>query len=84
MAAAAAAPPTCSEAMSNKDASYELGRFIGSLLVIPIQGFLIFLLAWPLWWGLLPLFPWLEMVRFGVAIASGSMILRFIFNRDDA
>jgi hypothetical protein len=70
--------------MSNKDASYELGRFIGSLLVIPIQGFLIFLMAWPLWWGLLPLFPWLEMVRFGAAVASGSMILRFIFNRDAA
>lgn len=79
MAAAAAAPPICSEAMSSKTPSVDL---IAALLTIPIQGFLIFLVAWPLWWGLLPLFPWLEMVRFGVAIASGSMILRFIFNRE--
>jgi hypothetical protein len=81
MAAAAAAPPTCSEVMSNKDPGAQL---VGLLLAIPIQGFLIFLMAWPLWWGLLPLFPWLEMVRFGAAVASGSMILRFIFNRDAA
>ena len=79
--AAAAAPPICSEAMSNKDPGSHL---VGLLLAIPIQGFLIFLMAWPLWWGLLPLFPWLEMVRFGAAVASGAMILRFVFNRDDA
>ena len=77
--AAAAALPICSEAMSNKNPGSYL---VGLLLAIPIQGFLIFLMAWPLWWGLLPLFPWLEMVRFGVAVASGSMILRFIFNRE--
>jgi len=81
MAAAAAAPPICSEVMSNKDPGSML---VGLLLAIPIQGFLLFLMAWPLWWGLLPLFPWLEMVRFGAAVASGSMILRFIFNRDAA
>jgi hypothetical protein len=67
--------------MSNKSPGVDL---VAALLTIPIQGFLIFLMAWPLWWGLLPLFPWLEIVRFGVAVASGSMILRFIFNRDDA
>jgi hypothetical protein len=70
--------------MSNKDAAYHLGTVTGLLLAIPIQGFLIFLMALPLWWGLLPLFPWLEMARFGAAVASGSMILRFIFNRDAA
>ena len=78
---AAVAPPICSEAMSNKNPGLDL---VGLLLAIPIQGFLIFLMAWPLWWGLLPLFPWLEMVRFGAAVASGAMILRFIFNRDAA
>jgi hypothetical protein len=75
----AAALPICSEAMSSKTPNVDL---IAALLTIPIQGVLIFLMAWPLWWGLLPLFPWLEMVRFGVAVASGSMILRFIFHRD--
>jgi hypothetical protein len=79
--AAAAAPPICSKAMSNKSPGIDL---VAALLTSPIQGFLIFLMAWPLWWGLLPLFPWLEMVRFGAAVASGSMILRFIFNRDAA
>jgi hypothetical protein len=65
--------------MSSKTPSVDL---IAALLTIPIQGFLIFLMAWPLWWGLLPLFPWLEMVRFGAAVAAGSMILRFVFNRE--
>jgi hypothetical protein len=68
--------------MEDKDPAYQLGTFVGGFIGLFLQGLIIFLMAWPLWWGLLPLFPWLEMARFGAAIASGAMILRFIFNRD--